>query len=361
MANRRPLHVVHGGADVVPMTSSCHGLRFRSNEHHRPHGSERSSKGDVMADEIRQSFFAPAAVTPHDVSSRQTAFRPHANLIALEKWNGGRRMISIKGAVLMAGLMAMILPSGSRAQDHPPCPPAPALEASTISVDTKTAADLATKLLGRLGIDIDVHTTRDSVLKDNPRADQTITVLTMMHIYCEMIWSDTKLSGAEKAVRFQAAMEALVRPAAGPAPIAKTSGAAHGRVLRARAPIEVASTDDLGFLLLAQNDKQIPVPNPQTGFLRDPPFYVTDANKYFVIVGSSDTEEEGRQLMEKLKAKAPKYDFALYGPYGANTHYGIMMASWVPKEIAQEALRIAHQEVAKDAYLWACRSTGESC
>jgi len=45
---------------------------------------------------------------------------------------------------------------------------------------------------------------------------------------------------------------------------------------------------------------------------------VTDTNKYFVIVGSARTREDGLRLMNKLKSKAPQYDFALYAPYGDN-------------------------------------------
>jgi len=62
-----------------------------------------------------------------------------------------------------------------------------------------------------------------------------------------------------------------------------------------------------------------------------------------------------------FESKAPEYDFALYEPYGDNPYYGVMMASWVPRDVALEALRLARRDVARDAYLWACRSSGESC
>jgi hypothetical protein len=64
--------------------------------------------------------------------------------------------------------------------------------------------------------------------------------------------------------------------------------------------------------------------------------------------------------MIKLKKK-PQYEFAVYGPYGSNKYYGIMMASRTSRSIAEEALRLARRDVAAGAYLWACRSSGESC
>jgi hypothetical protein len=38
-----------------------------------------------------------------------------------------------------------------------------------------------------------------------------------------------------------------------------------------------------------------------------------------------------------------------------------MMATWVPRDVAQQALEAAKRDVVADAYLWACRSTGQAC
>jgi hypothetical protein len=83
-------------------------------------------------------------------------------------------------------IAVVCVPQSVNSQGHPQCPPAPKLEASTISVGTKTAADAVSKLLAKIGIDVDVRATRDSVLKDNPRADQVIVVLMMANTICEM-------------------------------------------------------------------------------------------------------------------------------------------------------------------------------
>jgi len=116
--------------------------------------------------------------------------------------------------------------------------------------------------------------------------------------------------------------------ASGPAPLARTDEKqsrdsrddprrwlarfpilSHARDLsRGRAPVTRAADE---------TDKP-PLPS-KTGFLRTVPFYINEANKYFVIVGSAPSEEAARKLLAQLKAKAPQYDFVLYAPYGSNT------------------------------------------
>ena len=271
-------------------------------------------------------------------------------------------MINRFGSVSVLCVTLVVL--GARpaaAQGHPPCPPAPKLEASTTSVDTKAALDAVGKVLGKVGIDVNFRTSRDSILKNNPRADQVVIVLTMANALCQMIWSDAALSGAEKATRFQAMMQDMLSRALGPTPVARTDARKEGRHDGRGGLIVLASSDPSATLVVAQNEPAFALPEPQTGFLRDPPFYVNDANKYFVIVGSARTREEGLRLMDQFKSKAPQYDFALYAPYGDNPYYGVMMASWVPHDVALEALRLARRDVARDAYLWACRSSGQSC
>jgi hypothetical protein len=271
-------------------------------------------------------------------------------------------MINRVGSVTL--LCATLLVLGARpaaGQSRPPCPAAPKLEASTTSVDTKTALDVVSKLVGKVGIDINFRTTRDSILKDNPRADQMVIVLTMANTLCEMIWSDSALSGAEKAKHLHAMMQDMLTRALGPTPVARTDARQQSRRDGRRDLIVLASADPSAIPLLAQNEQSFELPEPQTGFLRDPPFYVNDSTKYFVIVGSARTREEGLRLMNQLKSKAPQYDFTLYAPYGDNPYYGVMMASWVPRDVALEALRLARRDVARDAYLWACRSSGQNC
>ncbi len=274
-------------------------------------------------------------------------------------------MINRFGSVtLLCATLVTLGPQPAAAQAHPPCPPAPKLETSATSVETKTAVDAVSKLLAKFGVDVNIKTTRDSILKGNPDANQTLVVLTMAATYCEMIWSDSSLSGAEKAKRYQASMKDILSQVLGPVPVARTKRTTppnHSRLDGQGGALVLASADPSAMLLVAQDEPAFTLPEPQTGFLRDAPFYVTDANKYFVMVGSAATKDEGIRLMNKLKAKAPQYDFVLYAPYGANTYYAVMMATWVPKDVAKEALRLAQRDVARDAIIWACRSSGDSC
>ncbi|HVQ71170.1 MAG TPA: hypothetical protein VMT08_27055 [Bradyrhizobium sp.] len=249
-------------------------------------------------------------------------------------------------------LCALALKSLSAIAEEYQCPAVPSLESRAISVETKAGADAVSKLLAKIGIDVNVHTTRNNVLKDNPRADQVVIVLTMANIYCKMIWSDSALKGEEKASRFKSMMQDLLMPAAGPMPIARTTRTGWNENRIVLASNELFKLADLNELTL---------PKPQVGFLRDAPFLINAYNKYFVIVGSASTREDGLRLMKRLKSKAPEYDFALYEPYGDNPNFGVMMASWVPRDVALTALDIARRTVAHDAFLWACRSTGSSC
>lgn len=98
-----------------------------------------------------------------------------------------------------------------------------------------------------------------------------------------------------------------------------------------------------------------------TVFLRNPPFVVTRANKHFVIVASVQSREGAISTMKHLKQKAPQFDFEVYAPRESNAHYAIIMATWVPKNVALQALGLARQYVARDSYIWACPDEGTSC
>ncbi|WP_298826204.1 SPOR domain-containing protein [uncultured Piscinibacter sp.] len=230
--------------------------------------------------------------------------------------------------------------------------------------DTRDAGDAIEKLVRQAGTGADLRAIRLQTLKyDYPKADVDVTTRRMLRAYCEVVWADGSLGDDGKAARVQAAEQEMTRAVEGPSEVARTNSRIRssrpregGRILLAMAPgIEPAAQEWLGALV-AQAPSAA-----ESEFLRDPPSFVNDSNKYFVIVGSAGSEDEAIRLMNRLKAKAPKYDFVVYLPYGANPFYGVMMATWTSREVAQQALREARASVAPDAYLWACRSTGESC
>jgi hypothetical protein len=228
-----------------------------------------------------------------------------------------------------------------------PCSPPPQLKANSDieEIQTKNGQDSVKKRLAEFGVGAASRTSLDSILKDYPAANQSSIVLTFMYHTCQMVWSDQNLSGSEKAERYAKIIFQLGVRASGPSPVARTDR---------RGALDA-------YFILAANDRTGLASDNWHHFLRDTPYYINDYNKYFVIVGDAPTREEGLSAIRRLKEKAPQWDFVLYEPYGANTNYGIMMATWVPHEVALEALRLARRYVAHDAFIWACRSAGDSC
>lgn len=98
-----------------------------------------------------------------------------------------------------------------------------------------------------------------------------------------------------------------------------------------------------------------------SAYLRETPYVVTRANKHFVIVASVASLENARSEAFRLKRKAPQFDFVVYSPYPGNLNYAIMMATWVPWDVAEDALADAKKYVSKGSFIWSCRSEGDSC
>jgi len=250
------------------------------------------------------------------------------------------------------------------ASAHPQsCPPLPARGSIQISAATKAALGSVTKLIGQGGVSADLHKIGLHVLKDEyPDADEFIIVKTMVHVYCEMVWSDSHLSDTQKSSQVQQAEQELSRPVQGPTAVARTGSTikrSQNSGLGSLVLVSAAGTST--YFVLSQNNSPLDLTKPQTEFLRDPPVFINNSNKYFVIVGSAPTKEDGISLMNRLKNKAPTYDFELYAPYDGNSYYGVMMATWTPYDVAKEALQLARRFVAPDAFIWSCRSSGDTC
>jgi hypothetical protein len=119
------------------------------------------------------------------------------------------------------------------------------------------------------------------------------------------------------------------------------------------------SIDNL--MWLAAESPTHDIDNNQVEYIYDRPLVVTEANKYFVIVASAPSVEAALAEMLRLKRKAPQYDFVVYAPYGTNLYYGIMIATWVSREVAQQALAFARRDVKPDAFIWKCPQEGSVC
>jgi hypothetical protein len=234
-----------------------------------------------------------------------------------------------------------------------------------VTRETRDAGEAIEKLVRQAGTSADLRAIRLRTLKDEfPRADVDVTTRRMLRVFCEVVLADNSLTDDAKTARVQAAEQQMARAVDGPAEVARTNSRVRssqpreaGGILLAMAPgVEPGARWWLGATMVAET--------PYTAgddYLRDAPSFVNDSNKYFVIVGSAGSEDEAVRLMRRFKVKAPKYDFVVYQPYGANSSYGVMMATWVAREVAQKALVEARASVAPDAFLWACRSGGETC
>ncbi len=254
----------------------------------------------------------------------------------------------------------VLLHGAALAQPAPGCDTVAPIGSRLLTKTTQAAIDAAEKLIASAGASADLRSVRETVLRDRfPTADVDITLRKMLQAFCRAVQSEAALGDSEKASRIQTASTEMLAPARGPTVVART----NSRIRRTGWPDAgggtlVASLGDAAWL--SAWHAQAPG-DPADAFVRDAPAYVNDSNKYFVIVGSAASEQAAVDLMNRLHRKAPQYDFVVYLPYGANPSYGVMMATWVSKEVAQQALRAARQSVVPDAYLWACRSGGESC
>ncbi|GCL64741.1 SPOR domain-containing protein [Pseudaquabacterium pictum] len=252
----------------------------------------------------------------------------------------------------------------NQAQAAPGCDAVAPIGSRLINRTTQAAMDAADQLITDAGAGADLRALRTTLLRDRfPSADVDLTLRSLLQAYCRVVQAAAGLSDADKAARIQAANTDMLAPAQGPTVVARTSS----RIRRSGGPLDgppllLASRSDDAWLPAWLAQVQAPAAaDPADAFLRDAPPFVNDSNKYFVIVGSAGSEQAAVALMNRLHRKAPQYDFVVFMPYGANPTYGVMMATWVSKEVAQQALRAARQSVVPDAYLWACRSGGDSC
>jgi hypothetical protein len=249
------------------------------------------------------------------------------------------------------------------------CGESAVVNSTKISSTTKLALDFVKSILGGIKGEEDLVKERNSVFVQFPEGQQGIIVYTMYRDECLMIKASTTLSDVEKIDRIERLQARLLKRVSGPQPVSTTkqkhSSAAPPRSRIIQTRYARLDPPDQGLRVLAAA-MPITAPNPkdfveeETGWLREKPFYITDRNKHFVVLMSAPDEATGQAEIKHLRSKYPKYDFALYTPYGSNRNFGIMMASWVPYQIAEQALSVA-KNINSGAYIWSCRSTGESC
>ncbi|HEY1473138.1 MAG TPA: hypothetical protein VGF53_03550 [Pseudolabrys sp.] len=247
------------------------------------------------------------------------------------------------------------------------CVPPPPLADVTTKVDTEGALGKVLQIVG-INLKANIEVEKKSIFTQFPNANQMVVALVAIYQYCTQLKAVKTLTDEQKLEKLAAYQTTWLMAAAGPQAIATTADNKGGG-----APDKPRSDgkrsdwmlNGAPILRVAMDDT--PVVQMKTGkiswadiYLNPVPLWITDMNKSFVIVHSAATEAEGRQRMQTLKVSHPQYDFELYAPYGTNTNYGIMMASWVSKHRAAEALQAA-KHIDRTSFIWECRGTGDSC
>lgn len=142
--------------------------------------------------------------------------------------------------------------------------------------------------------------------------------------------------------------------------------------------LEQPRQDGFRFMLAADPKGQISIPDPNpdrdpeteesdSRFVAPVPFIINDTNKHFVIIASRTSVASGIRAIDEFAVKLPHMDFALYDRYwkedGTRSKwYGVMLATWVSRDVAAEALKIAREELGvSDAYCWRYPDGGNEC
>jgi len=268
-----------------------------------------------------------------------------------------QRLLSI------SALLLLCLSSAAKAD----CAPPPPVFDEKKKVDTEGAIGKFLKLVG-VNVRVDVATEKKTIFSEYPNADQMVVALTTMYNVCSLLQNSIQISDREK-IEIQLSLQAQFSARAlGPQPISST--AASRRDIAPPAPPDQLGGEKksqwiIPVQLVAMQDNSTEHNKPQKIswadiYLNPVPIFITDKNKYFVIVESASNEAEGMKRLSELKSRYPTYDFELYAPYGSNAYYGIMIASWVSRERATEALAAA-KKIERTSFIWSCRSTGDRC
>ena len=248
------------------------------------------------------------------------------------------------------------------------CPALP--EPGEVNNDTRNCLTSLETLFAGYSPDIEFLSERNALFSANAYADQKLVIDTFFIMYCGLLgeprWG---LSPEDRAARLELAQEKLYTRVPFPPPVADSRNFSHHR----QDPRTFWVSDDrisqarIQFAMLGEapavgtSENPAAGPLPETEYIRNVPFYITKANRNFVIVASAGSAEEAFATVRRLKEKTPQFDFVAYAPYRGNPYYGIMMATWVPWSVAKQALADAREYVADDAYIWSCRDLGDSC
>lgn len=248
--------------------------------------------------------------------------------------------------------------------------PGVSVSADKLDSDTKKGLAELERRFSTYTVDVNFASERTSILIRFAFANQKLLIDVFYSKYCELLADpNLNLPPSEQEERLTIAKSELYAKVPFSPIVAATKDLSS--VPDRFTPIQLARADtelfdrrprasDVDFT----NILSLAAANSSGGemeYLRDAPFVVTKANKHFVMVASASSLDAAIREMNRLKSKAPQYDFVVYGPYQGNPNYAIMMATWVPFAVAKDALENAKKDVSPGSMIWSCRSEGDSC
>jgi hypothetical protein len=205
-------------------------------------------------------------------------------------------------AVLVSGAQ------GAKAQGDSICPDPIAMNLTEREIEAEVEAGFLSRLISSLGLGGRYSEKKRAVFENRPMANQDIMIFMMFRTECLLIVQAKDLSTERKLELIAAARDAYYRRVFSP------------EVYSTAQPTGDESRFEGAQVIFVANEA-----SEGSTYLQDPPYYVTDANKC------------------------------------DNPWYGVMMATWVSREVAREALQDARRLIAEDSYIWACRGSGEVC
>jgi hypothetical protein len=277
---------------------------------------------------------------------------------------------------LVVFLLAFVLPISAGIAQPTTCPEV-SVDLAQINADTQDSLAELERRFASYSIGINLLDERNSMLVEFPFTDQKLFIDVFYARYCRLI-ERSNITLSAKTAQLEEARSKLYQKASFGDIVADTRTQTQNQsnifpylkwVRYAGTAAQPVNPGGLTHRVSASHpgasagwlaDSHNP-PGAQTDYIREPPFVVTRANKHFVMVASTPSFESAVDEMNRLKRKAPQYDFVVYAPYGSNPNYAIMMAAWVPYDLAKRVLKLAKREVNPGSIIWSCRHEGNQC
>src|SRR5262249_27693573 len=141
---------------------------------------------------------------------------------------------------------------------------------------------------------------RDEIFKEEPLTDQQVAVIAMVYEFCQQLRVNNQMSLAEKIEKLKT-FQGMLTPVAGPKPVSQ-----RGRRPQLPTPedqLSRFSNQLLRFVVYTTGVQLAQSSSWSDIYLNPIPVTITNGNKWFVIVGSAPTSNEGERRIRELEKK----------------------------------------------------------